>query len=531
MSWQAAPSGYPSGGDYLTGDVKNASGSVVGRIAMGWVSKYLRKATVEIDRVSQAEAPLDSGGGENWKSVGDDVGWDINIVHSNQNIAEPSGEFWSDAECHAAMLAQRDASNLDAEWRYHVLCVRRLDSTERGIMYDAYGGDSNNVPREGCAISSHWTIPSTPEWGTVQNVRFGAARSAYFRTAVHETGHAFGLYHNTADNGFMNTTNVIAANSQTPGSPTFPNNIQWSFDPEDAKRLRHMPDIYVRPGGTPFGTAYAATPISPTDLRAEVPGLQLRVSPVLESVPIGAPVRVEIELVNTGNEAVPVPASLNMKTGFVKGTVIDAGGTARSFSPLLRCVEDHPMMVLAPGESVLHALTLLRGVQGALFPMPGVHRVIVEVNWDSGGMEAVVAGEASVMVNSATDAAHSAAALRVLSTPDTLLTLVLGGDHLDDGIQAIRAALDNPVLRPHFSYIEAKRLCERFGQRKPNREAAAELIDESTVMSPVEVKKAAAMFKLDGNADDTSKKVAQKLKSKERSAGAKRNGGSATTSH
>lgn len=134
MTWQAAPSGYPSSSDYPAGDVKNSNGAVVGRLTMGWVSQYLRKATVEIDRVNQSEATLSNGTGVDWKAIGNGIGWDITVNESDKNVAEPSGEFWSDAECHAAMLARRDASNLDKEWRYHILCVRRLDSTVRGII-------------------------------------------------------------------------------------------------------------------------------------------------------------------------------------------------------------------------------------------------------------------------------------------------------------------------------------------------------------------------------------------------------------
>lgn len=514
MTWQSAPSGYPSSGDYLAGDVKNSSNTVVGRLTMGWVSQHLRRATIEIDRVSQSETPINNGAGSTWATIGGGIGWDITVDESDSNVTEPSGQSWSDAECHAAMLARRDASNLDAEWRYHVLCVRRLDSTERGIMYDAYGGDSNNVPREGCAISSHWTIPNTAEWGFVQGVRFGAATAPYFRTAVHETGHAMGLYHNTADNGFMNTTNVIASNSLSPGSPAFPNNVQWSFNAEDAKRLRHMPDIYVRPGGTPFGTSYASTPISPADLGAEVEGLDLQVTPLIGSVPIGAPVRVNIELTNVSDGPIEAPSTLNMKNGLVKGMVINPAGGVRAFSPLLLCMEDHPVAPLNPKQSVRHSITLLRGAQGSLFPMPGVHRIVVEVHWDSGDFEASVTGEANIMVTPAVDDAHAQAALKVLSTPDALLTLALGGDHLPDGIQAIQTALDNPVLRPHFAYIEAKRLAERFGKRKANLKAAADLIDDATVMSPAEIKKAALLVKAEGADSASAKKIAKTLKTR-----------------
>ena len=512
MGWQTAPTGYPSSANYLAGDVKNNTGVTVGRLTMGWVSEYLRKATVEIDRVSQSEAPLDNGAGLDWRAVGDGIGWDITVDESDANVAEASGESWSNAELHQAMLSRRDASNLDAEWRYHVLAVRRLDATSRGIMYDAYAGDSNNVPREGCAISSHWTIPNESKWGNVKGMRFGTASAPYFRTAVHETGHSMGLYHNTADNGFMNTTGVIASDSLTPGSPSFPNNVQWSYNSEDAKRLRHMPDIYVRPGGTPFGTSYTSTPISPTDLVEEVEGLELSVMPLIDSVPLGAPVRVNIELKNTSDQPLFAPATLSMKGGLVKGQVIDPTGAVRTFVPLVRCIEDHPVEILAPKKSIKHSITLLRGAQGALFSMPGIHRIIVEAHWDVDDMGAQVLGNADVMVTPAVDDAHAQAALKVLSTPDALLTLVLGGDHLAEGIEAIQAALENPVLRPHFTYIEAKRMAERFGKRKANLKAAAKVIDDATVMSPAEIKRAAGLAKARGADSASGKNIAKALK-------------------
>lgn len=511
MKWVPAPPGYPAPNDYLVGDVKNAVNTIVGSLKMGWISQYLRKATVEIDRVAQSEAPLDNGAGINWKAVGDGIGWQITTDSSDANVVEPSGESWSNAECHQAMLARRDASNLDTEWRYHVLAVRRLDATERGIMYDNGATDSNNVPREGCAVSSHWVIPNTASWGLVRGLRFGTATQPYYRTAVHETGHAMGLYHNTIDNGYMNTTDVIAA-SATPGNP-FPNNVQWTFAADDQKRLRHMPDVYVRPGGTPFGTSYATTPISPTDLAFDPIGLRLSVAPLLETIPLGAPVRVDVSLSNDGETAFDVPPTLSLGSGFVRGQVIDTAGVARDFSPLVLCVDELPLNRLEPGQTVTSSLTLLRGAQGTLFPAPGIYRIRVEAHWDAGGAEAVVSGETNVMVTSAVDEAHARAALKVLTTPDVLLSLVLGGDHLQDGIAAIQTALENPVLRPHFAHIEAKRLAERFGKRKPDLKAAATLIDAGTVMSRDEIGRAASLAKTGGEGAP-AKTLAKTLKEK-----------------
>ncbi|HKR03726.1 MAG TPA: hypothetical protein VJY62_03750 [Bacteroidia bacterium] len=491
MSWVSAPAGYTS--DYLSGDVKDSSGKVVGRLTMGWVSEYLRKATIEIDRVKASEAPLNNGAGLGWQEVFKKVGWQINALESNSDLTEPTGESWSDAELHAAMLARRDSSNLDAEWRYHILAAKRLDSTPRGIMYDAYAGDSNNIPREGAAISSHWVIPDEAEWGLVRGERFGAASKPYFRAIVHETGHAMGLYHNTVDNGFMNTSDTIAA-SGTSSNP-FPDNIKWDFADDDKKRLRHMPDVYVRPGGLAFGTSYSTQPISPTDLSDEAVELSLTVSGLLNVVPIGAPVRIDLKLKNLSSYPVMAPSDISLKSGYVSGEIIDPLGNSRTFSPLVLCLEEEKIDWLHPDQVISNSLTLLRGGEGALFPTSGMYNIKVVVEWDIKGQMRKVTGNTQIMVTGAVDAAHANAAFEILSTPDTLLTLVLGGDHLKDGVNAIQKALDNPVLRPHYAHIEAKRLAQNFGKRKADLSKATKLIDDTSVMSNDEKRKITALTK------------------------------------
>jgi len=152
-------------------------------------------------------------------------------------------------------------------------------------------------------------------------------------------------------------------------------------------------------------------------------------------------------------------------------------------------------MELPPNGSVRGSLTLMRGYEGALFPSPGLYRIDVELRWSLGPVEAVVGGGATLLVTSAQDASHAAVAHQVLATPDAHLVLVLGGDHLQEGMDAIKAAVGNDVLRPHFASIEAKRLAQRTGRRAPDLAGAVALVDEGTVMSGAEVGKLARLVK------------------------------------
>jgi len=273
----------------------------------------------------------------------------------------------------------------------------------------------------------------------------------------------------------------------------FPANIKLDFHPSDLDRLRFGPDVTLRPGTTfdDSGPLYS----DETQTRAE--GLALQVSPLLDGIPLGAPARIHLQIRNISASEQEIPENLSLKSGIVSGRVVDRDGNSRTFWPLTRCSDSSASIRLAPNAGHSHALTLLRGAQGALFPKEDVYSVVVRITWGRNGSKVFVEAEAAVRVTAPIDEDHRAAALRVISTPDTLLSLAIGGPHLTEGNAAIDVAIKNPILRPHFAIVKAKQMADFYSISD-----ACGVIQEDAVLSFAEIKRLIEMI---GKAGDTAK--------------------------
>jgi hypothetical protein len=109
-------------------------------------------------------------------------------------------------------------------------------------MYDETASDS--APREGLMISSHWQFPDQDPWGLVKGMRRSRssppAQPCMSRARI-------GPDHNDNDN-------IMRPTDATPQTAcrrrdSFPNNLEWHLA-LTSRRLRHWPDLVVRPGGT-----------------------------------------------------------------------------------------------------------------------------------------------------------------------------------------------------------------------------------------------------------------------------------------
>ncbi len=266
LSKVAAPFPFSlTGGPFYEGRLFEA-GVDKGSVTLAWVSRFFRRATLEIDTLTGAvrpgPVPDGAGGTEFFDTVYRKIGWQLTVVQDQLNVPVPGGvtptNCWSSPDLHALMTSVRNpATNLDTEWRVHMVVVPARLGCGRGVMFDQIG-----VPREGCASFSDdgYPVGDSSNFGAAANQKQRDVPRAFLRSATHELTHTLNQIHQeqetVADNSIMTTTPSVAdvLGGPATGEPgVFPDQIKLAINTTVRNHLNHMPDPVIRPGGWPFG--------------------------------------------------------------------------------------------------------------------------------------------------------------------------------------------------------------------------------------------------------------------------------------
>jgi hypothetical protein len=452
---------------YLCGWVYNESETRIGKLEMGWISPHYRSARIEIAVAAGLEAPLSNGRGDTLKKIFKQLGWKLKI--GNPVDANGPSEVWQESDLHARMLELRSAADLDREWLYHVLVVPRFNDQEEngfGKMYDVGALDTDLVPREGLVVAAEAKFPQESRFGAAGGQMLKDVPAAAFHNLVHELGHAMGLLHRFRGADFMQALIHIASQA-LPGNP-FPDNLAFRFDPLDELRLRHYPDIWVRPGGVPFGQGSSALPVPDVDAITDVsPQFNLLAKPLRRVVPLGAPVKLQLRLKNISKTTLPGPSLLSLSAGSVSGRVIGPEGKVRFFSAAAP-IDFVSTADLDPDQALYHGETLWRGPEGALFPAPGYYEIELRAGWVGPGGIAGLMTRCDVLVAAPRNRRHELAALDLLGTEDLAILLVFRASseitdektrkRLQKAIRVLQKSLEVKELRASLAPIEAVRL-------------------------------------------------------------------------
>ncbi len=423
-----------------------------GSVTLAWVSKFFRRAVLEIDTLVGAvpPAPVSDGasGTEYFDTIFAKTGWQLSVVQDQVNVPVPAGvvatNCWTPADLHALMTTVRNpATDLDAEWRVHMIIVPAKLGCSRGIMYDQIG-----VPREGCASFSDdgYPITDSANFGVAANRKQRDIPRAYLRSATHELTHTLNQIHQeqetSPDNSIMTTTPSVAdvLGGPTTGEPgVFPDQIKLAHNTNVRHHLNHMPDPVIRPGGWPFASWFPTGAPQAADRHDFAPTeLELKVTAASPRIALGQPLELAWTMSNTSRETLRAPNDVSIESLFGTITVSDAEGRERPVRPFAIVCDHAKIGLLEAGKSVAASAQVFWSTAGFAFERPGRYHVDVAVSWTAQGVLVGVHSGIDIFVDYPSSDADNHAAGLVLH-PEVGKWVALGGNayHLEEACRRL----------------------------------------------------------------------------------------------
>ncbi len=249
--------------DILSGPVKDTAGAGAGEIQLFWVADFYRSINVDIweqqgeNMIVDEDNPVEDvpttklpGTNTTLVSVFQKAGIEVKLLpFKREHSFDMPSESWSVTHLNSLMAKRRSDLKPNTEDRFSVFVVENWEGTPPGGMFDFGDNDVNKTPREGSVVETDWKVPNK-NWGTaVVGKKWRDLRGAVFWTVMHVLGHQMNLPHNSNTSSIMARSELIASSKS---ADKFPANIGYEFAADDVQRLRHWPDIYIRPGGYPF---------------------------------------------------------------------------------------------------------------------------------------------------------------------------------------------------------------------------------------------------------------------------------------
>lgn len=482
-----------TGGPYYEGRL--FEGTVdKGAVTLAWVSKFFRRATLEIDTltgaVRPAPVPDGAGGTEFFDTVFVRIGWQLSVIQDQLNVPVPAGvvatNCWSSADLHALMTTVRKpTTNLDNEWRVHMIVVPAKLGCSRGVMYDQLG-----VPREGCASFSDDGYPTSDSsnFGTAANKKQRDVPRAFLRSATHELTHTLNQIHQeqetAADNSIMTTTPSVADVLGGPGTGepgVFPDQIKLAINTTVRHHLNHMPDPVIRPGGWPFASWFPTGAPQAADRHDFAPSeLSLTVTTGSARVALGQPMDLTWTMTNESAVPLRVPNDVSIEALFASITVTDSEGRERPVRPFAIICENAKLSELEPGSSVSASTKAFWSTAGFAFERPGRYHVDVAVSWSARGVAVGVQNGVDVFVDYPTSDGDNNAADLVMH-PEVGKWVALGGEayHLGEAGRRLlalsEAAAPAGLAAAARDVGAASRVLDGFADLMPNRSKLARL--------------------------------------------------------